>query len=91
MTTQDTATYAMDFSLPGVLNPKTSLLTADSVTDESGNSLVTSSVVLSQNKMAVHFTVTGSDLAADTTYSMRATTTATDGLVFARIGTLRSL
>lgn len=91
VTTQDTAVYAMDFSLPGVLNPKTSLLTADSVTDESGNALTTSKVVLSQNKMAVHFTVTGSDLAADTTYSMRATTTATDGLVFARIGTLKSL
>ncbi len=91
VTTQDTATYAMDFSGPGVLNPKTSLLTADSVTDTSGNALTTSSVVLSQDKMSIHFTVTGSDLTAATTYDMRATVTATDGLVLARVGTLRSL
>ena len=89
VTTQDTATYAMDFS--EMLNPGTSLLTADSVTDTSGNALTTSSVVLSQDKRAVHFTVTASDLAADTQYSMRATTTTTDGTIFARIGTLKSL
>ncbi len=91
VTTQDTATYAMDFSGPGVLNPKTSLLTADSVTDTSGNALTTSSVVLSQDKMSIHFTVTGSDLTAATTYDMQATVTATDGLTVARVGTLRSL
>ena len=89
VTTQDTATYAMDFS--EMLNPGTSLSTADSVTDTSGNALTTSSVVLSQDKRAVHFTVTEIDLAADTQYSMRATTTTTDGTIFARIGTLKSL
>jgi len=89
VTTLDTATYAMDFS--EMLNPETSLLTADSVTDTSGNALPTSSVVLSQDKMAIHFTVTASDLAVATNYTMRATVTTTDGITVARIGTLRSL
>lgn len=89
VTTQDTATYAMNFA--EMLNPGTSLSTADSVTDTSANALTTSSIVLSQDKMAVHFTVTASDLAVDTTYAMRATTTTTDGTIIARIGTLRSL
>ena len=89
VTTQDTATYAMDFS--AMLNPGTSLSTADSVTDTSGNALTTSLVVLSQDKTSVHFTVTASDLATATQYSMRATTTTTDGTIFARIGTLKSL
>jgi len=89
VTTQDTAVYAMDFT--ELLNPGTSLLTADSVTDTSSNTLVTSSVVLSQDKTSVHFTVTASDLAVDTEYTMRATTRTTDGTIFARIGTLKSL
>ena len=89
VTTQDTAVYSMDFS--AMLSPGTSLLTADSVTDTSGNTLTTSELTLSQDKMSVHFTITASDLTADTTYAIRATTTTTDGLTFARTGTLRSL
>lgn len=89
VTTQDTAVYAMDFS--EMLNPATSILTADSVVDQSPNVLTTSSVVLSQDKMAIHFTVTGSDLIAATDYSMRCTVTTTDGITIAREGTLRSL
>jgi len=89
VTTADTAVYAMDFS--AVLSPGTSISTADSVVDQSANALTTSSVALSQDKMAVHFTVTASDLTVDTTYTMRATMTTTDGVTIARQGTLRCL
>lgn len=89
VTTQDTAVYAMDFS--EVLNPGTSLSTAGSVTDISANALPASKVEKSLDQMALHFTVTASDITADTTYSMRATVTTTDGITIARIGTLRSL
>ena len=89
VTTQDTAVYAMDFS--AMLNPGTALATATSVTDTSGNALPTSVVALSLDRKSIHFTVTASDLASDTSYSMRATTTTTDGTIFARIGTLKSL
>lgn len=91
VTTQDTAVYSMDFSLPGMLNPDTSILTADSVTDTSALNLTTSNVVLSQDRMAIHFTVTASDLTASSTYTMRCTVTTTDGITIARVGTLRSL
>ena len=89
--TTDTAVYSMFFGARGVLNPDTSLLTADSVSDTSGNALVTSGLTLSQDKMSVHFTVTGSDLAAATEYTLKVTATSTDGVTLARIGKLTSL
>ena len=86
-TTSDTAVYAMDFS--AAINMDAVIATVVSVSDTSGNSLTTSGVSVAKSKTQVHFTVTSSDLAADTTYNMLATITTTDGDTFGRTGLLK--
>lgn len=86
-TTSDTAVYAMDFS--AAINGDAVIATAVSVSDTSGNSLSTSGLSIAKSKTQVHFSVSSSDLTADTTYNMLVTITTTDGDQFGRVGLLK--
>lgn len=94
-TTNDTAVYAMDFER--VLNhgrefrdrPAAAISSISSVTDISGNSLTTSGATVAKDQIQVHFTISASDLTADTVYQLRVTVTTTDGDTFGRVGVLK--
>lgn len=84
----DSVTLSMNFGR--FLNPETSLSTADTVVDQSSNSLVTSNVVLSGDKLKMYFDVLAADLAVSTTYKMRCTGTTTDGNTISADGPLKT-
>lgn len=84
----DSVTLSMDFGR--FLNNETSLSTADSVVDQSGNVLTTSNVVLSGDKRKIFFDVAAADLAASTTYKLRCTGTTTDGNTISADGPLKT-
>lgn len=81
-----TATLAMDFS--EVLNPGTSINSVDSVTDTSGNALVPTNLLVSQDRRNAHMDVTG--LVADTLYTLKVQITSSDSQTILRTGRLRA-
>lgn len=84
----NSVTLAMDFWR--FINPETSFATADTVVDQSVNSLTTSNVVLSADKRQILFDVATADLVASKTYTMRVTGTTTDGDIISGDGTLKT-
>ena len=78
-------TLAMDFSR--ALNPGTSISSVSAVTDISGNGLVPTNDLPSQDRKSAHFDVTG--LTANTRYELRATVVTTDGQTLIGRGVLQ--
>ena len=79
-----TATLAMNFS--DFLNPGTGISSVTSVTDLSGNALVPTDLLPSQDRQAAHFEVTG--LTAGLAYELKVTVATSDGDTLVGIGWL---
>ena len=84
----DSVTLSMNFDR--FMNPETSLSSADSVADQSGNALSTSGLVLSGDKRKLYFDVAAADLTAATSYLMRCSATTTDSQAISADGTLKT-
>lgn len=86
MTAGAAGTLAMDFV--GQLNPDTGVSSVDTVTDTSGNGLVPTNLLPSQDRRRAHFDVTG--LTAGLRYDLKVTVTTSDGQTLTGRGILRA-
>lgn len=86
LTANDSVTLAMDFS--SALNAGTTISAAVSALDVGGGGLTPTNVVVSQDKKAIHFDITG--LSAATTYTIRVIATTTDSQTISADGKIKT-